>query len=118
MKKLILLAPAIALASISLATPASSAPLAFDCPGGYSCYWTGSGGTGTQWNAPSCGPWTFAGTVWDNNLGSVQNRGGGTVHLYDSADATSNYLGSVVNNGAGVNLGALGAKVSSIRIDC
>ncbi|QNP71572.1 peptidase inhibitor family I36 protein [Streptomyces roseirectus] len=117
MKKAIVALSAVAVATLTWTTPASAAPPpAFDCPANYSCYWTGASGAGSQWNAPSCGGWTFSGTVWNNNLGSIQNRGNGTVHLYDTTNYTG-YLASIAIGGA-VNLGSLGDRVGSIRINC
>ncbi|MGV9380381.1 peptidase inhibitor family I36 protein [Nonomuraea sp. NPDC003707] len=96
--------------------------LAFsDCPSSYSCYWTGTGGSGSRWDAPSCsagGYWQLEGTSFNNNIESVRNRGGGTVHLYDDNRGTV-YLTSIVNNGAGVTLATnIRNRTTTIRIDC
>jgi hypothetical protein len=95
-------------------------PLAFsDCPVHYSCYWEGKNGGGRRWDAPSCGAWQFSGFWLDNNLESVRNRGNGVVHLYIDYSARYEYLRSVVNDGANVNLAREHSNnVSSIRIVC
>ncbi len=91
------------------------------CPSSYSCFWTATDGGGTRWDAPSCtqgGYWQLEGTSLNNNIESVRNRGGGTVHLYDDNQG-SVYLRSIVNNGAGVNLSSSHRnRTTTIRIDC
>ncbi|MFT7836908.1 peptidase inhibitor family I36 protein [Saccharothrix sp. BKS2] len=111
--------PSIRNESVGNAPKIGVGPIYFaTCPASYSCFWTGLNETGDRWVAPSCGPWAL-GSVFNNNVESVRNGGGGTVHLYDAADSTNSYLRSVVNNGAPVNLeSAYRNKASSIRIDC
>jgi hypothetical protein len=121
-RRLPVLVAAVAAGLLAPAAPAAAAPSGpvpqsfSDCPPGYGCFWTGASGTGIRWVAPSCGIWVFSGPL-NNAIDSVRNRGGGTVHLYDGADARTGYITSVRNNGVGVNL-PYRDRVSSIRIDC
>jgi hypothetical protein len=90
-----------------------------DCPSGYGCFWIGLNGIGSRWDAPWCGVWSFEYLWLDDNVESVRNRGGGTIHLYDAHDSTNGYMRSVVNNGEGVNLeSGHRNRAGSIRIDC
>ncbi|WP_043637300.1 peptidase inhibitor family I36 protein [Nonomuraea candida] len=96
--------------------------LAFsDCPNGYGCFWAGLNGSGSRWDAPQCtggGYYNLSGSWLDNNIESVRNRGGGTIHLYYNSTA-NDYMRSIENNGVGVNLSdGHRNQASSIRIDC
>lgn len=51
-----------------------------------SCYYTGSSGTGSKWEAPGPGWWIMDGTVWYKNISSYDNTtGGGSVDFYDES---------------------------------
>jgi hypothetical protein len=56
---------------------------AWDCPAGYSCYYTGLDGTGYRWTAPGCGWWSLGGNPLQNNLYSINNRGSGRAEVYN-----------------------------------
>ncbi|MFD0692270.1 peptidase inhibitor family I36 protein [Actinomadura fibrosa] len=62
---------------------------AWDCQAGYSCYYTGLNGTGYRWRAPGCGWWYLDGTLLQNNLYSIDNRGSGRVDVYNRIGANS-----------------------------
>lgn len=62
-------------ATAIVATPAQAAYS--DCPAGWSCYWTGLGGSGGLWLAPSPGCHNLPGQRL-----SIRNLGGGSIALY------------------------------------
>ncbi|MEV0385735.1 peptidase inhibitor family I36 protein [Nonomuraea sp. NPDC050643] len=130
MRKILITFAAMTFAVLGLAAPSSAAGsaggaglLAFgDCPSGYGCFWTGTNGGGSRWDAPHCSvggfPFNLSGHWLDNNIESVRNRGGGTIHLYSDYYG-NDYMTSIVNNGQGVNLHSHHRnQASSIRIDC
>jgi hypothetical protein len=55
---------------------------AWDCPAGYSCYYTGLDGGGSRTVAPSCGFW-YLGPGLKDNLYSIHNRGNGVASVYN-----------------------------------
>lgn len=91
-----------ALGAASLIATAAPAQAAWSqCPQDYSCYWSQVGGTGSFWQAPSCGRHTVPFTVV-----SLWNRGHGTIYFEGSGySAPVGYQGS---NGAlayrGINI--------------
>jgi hypothetical protein len=59
--------------------------LAWECQGGYSCYYDGGGGNNRLWVAPGCG-WHNLGEMnppLNDRISSVRNLGSGAVKLYN-----------------------------------
>ncbi|MEU4427669.1 peptidase inhibitor family I36 protein [Actinoplanes sp. NPDC024001] len=60
--------------------------VAWDCPAGYSCYYTHLDGIGVRWVAPGCGDWHLdrgEQRRLQNSLYSIYNRGSGKVEVYN-----------------------------------
>lgn len=96
------------------AQPASAA----SCTISYSCYYTGTNASGSEWKAASCGGWNLSGTTWNNNIESVRIGGGGWVHLYDNTDLTGHLI-SYPNDYVIKNLPTtLRNRASSVYIEC
>jgi hypothetical protein len=90
---------------------------AWDCPGGYACFFDGSDGTYRFWIAPN--PGFFDLGEFDphinDRLTSVSNGGAGLIHLYDWVDNWV-YLGTIYP-GQNVNLPpAINNRVDGILV--
>ncbi|MGW0804610.1 peptidase inhibitor family I36 protein [Nonomuraea sp. NPDC002799] len=68
-----------------ISTPQQAAASAWECDPGYSCYYTGSSGTGSRWVAPYAGCYYPLESWLRDNISSVTNRGHSRafVHLYN-----------------------------------
>ncbi|WP_338684545.1 peptidase inhibitor family I36 protein [Streptomyces acidiscabies] len=98
-----------ALASLSLVvpSPASAAPLAWECSSGYMCVWSGTNGTGSRCTWSSADPDWWNGSVqcsWSDtqNARSAWNRGTSSsyagVAFYHGANY-SDYSGCLSQGG-------------------
>jgi len=60
-------------------------PLAWECPGGHSCYYDGYNGTYRFWVAPTPGFFNLGrfNPPQNDKLTSILNGGGGTIDLYN-----------------------------------
>jgi hypothetical protein len=94
-------------------------PLAWECPGGYSCYYDWYG-EGRIWIAPSCG-WHNLGALnppLHNRVSSVMNRGSGTVQVYDYIVDRYVEIGAVAPGNWLQLEGSLTDVIDAVNIEC
>nr|WP_042179576.1 peptidase inhibitor family I36 protein [Kibdelosporangium sp. MJ126-NF4]CEL13895.1 hypothetical protein [Kibdelosporangium sp. MJ126-NF4]CTQ88263.1 hypothetical protein [Kibdelosporangium sp. MJ126-NF4] len=110
------LAAGLTLAGGMAAAPATSAEiLAWECSAGFSCYYDGFNGITRIYVAPGPGCHNLPASAV-NKISSVNNRGGGTVRLYDSNNCVT--LLATVPVGPPRNLdNAASNRANSVRVD-